>query len=24
VDMCNIEWFADEIGEQWLRLRQKL
>ena len=24
VDMCNIEWFADEIVEQWLRLRQKL
>ena len=24
VDMCNIEWFADEIGEQWLKIRQKL
>jgi hypothetical protein len=24
IDMANIEWFADEIGDQWLRIRQKL
>ena len=24
IDMANIEWLADEIGDQWLRIRQKL